>query len=168
MKANILEQTRSIPDHPLAAVLGGLLGGWIPYVSIRYSHGLGVFDWHDWHWLAVLGALMFSAVTVFEWTKASFDSWFKALGFTMVTETVMICSTDPWLHWPALGILVVINATNSAYLLSKDDLKPAAELPEPEAIEWPALPELLQPDPVSELATTLTKIRTAKRKQVTT
>lgn len=157
----ILEQTRSIPEHPLAAAVGGVVGGWIPYVSIRYSHELGAFDWRDWHWVAVLGALVFSAITVFEWMSACFENTLKAVGFTVVTETVMICSHDPWLHWPALAILILINATNSAYLISREE---TGEV-EPEMLPAPEMPALLTADPVGELANGLAKVRASRRQR---
>jgi len=57
----------------------------------------------------VLGALCFSALTVYGWAKMAFGSGVKALGFVVLLEGVLVASQTPWLALGALGYLVAVN-----------------------------------------------------------
>jgi hypothetical protein len=59
--------------------------------------------------LLVAGGLMFSATTVYDWTKIAFQSSFKALGFCVLVEGVMTFSGIAILSYAALAVLAIIN-----------------------------------------------------------
>jgi len=100
-------------DNRLAASLGGLLGGGVPVASWQLAHFEVDATQPLWAqlgaWL-VLGGLLFSAVTVFTWSRQAFRSTAKALGYTVLLEGVLTTAKTPWLSVAALMVLVAINA----------------------------------------------------------
>jgi hypothetical protein len=92
----------------LAATLGAVLGGSIPAATYTLAH-------HEWsEWLSVLtvliaGGLVFSAPNAWQWARSAFGCPWKALGFIVLLEGVMITSTIGWLGASALAVLVLIN-----------------------------------------------------------
>jgi hypothetical protein len=68
--------------------------------------------------LLVLGGLVFSAKTVFQWGQLAFQHGGKALGFTVLMEGVMTMSHTPWLALAALGYLTAINGLATGCTLS--------------------------------------------------
>jgi hypothetical protein len=109
------------PKNRLATALGAGLGGGVPVATYVLSH-------HEVQissplyaqlscWL-VLGGLLFSALTVYQWGRMAFGSGAKALGFAFLLEGVLTCSTTAWLSIGALLYLVAINATATGVRLS--------------------------------------------------
>jgi hypothetical protein len=56
-----------------------------------------------------LGGLVYSAKTVWQWGTVAFQNAFKALGFVILLEDVMVTSHIPWLSITALVYLMAIN-----------------------------------------------------------
>lgn len=114
MVTGVVEQVRLAlqPKNRLATLMGFLLGGIVPLASFVVAHyevdvtrplysQLGV--------LLVLGGLVYSAKTVYDWGKRAFKSPAKAMGFVILLEGVMIAADTSWLGIVALSYLIVIN-----------------------------------------------------------
>jgi len=110
------------PRNRLATSLGALLGGGVPVATYTLAHHeidttaplyaqLGA-------WL-VVGGLLFSALTVYQWARLAFGSGAKALGFAVLLEGVLTFAHTPWLGVGALVYLVAINATATGVRLSR-------------------------------------------------
>lgn len=111
-------------ENRLAALLGALLGGFVPVASFVLAHY--EIDparplWSQLPPLLVVGGLCYSATSVYQWAQLAFGSGFKALGFCILLEGVMTTSGTPWLALAALGYLVAINsiATGCRLALSR-------------------------------------------------
>jgi hypothetical protein len=74
-------------------------------------------------WVLVAAALMFSAPTLVDWAKKWCGSTYKAVGFTVLLEGVMVFSSTAWLSYTGLAILVAINATNAWGLAARKEQK---------------------------------------------
>jgi len=100
----------------LAALWGLVKGGWAPLASYFVAHAEinGDYAGHPILTGLVIGALLFSAPTVYEWCKAAFHSSIKAVGFVILLEGVMVFSSLHWLGVSALALLVAINGIQSA------------------------------------------------------
>lgn len=106
----------------LATAIGSVLGGWVPLASYWVSHheipeASGV-------WLAVLvafviGGLTFSARKVYRWGHLALGYRSEALGFTLLTEGVMVISSTQWLRIAALGLLIAINAIATGVTIAR-------------------------------------------------
>lgn len=70
-------------------------------------------------WILVAAALMFSAPTLVDWAKKWCGNVYKAVGFTVLLEGVMVFSSTQWLSMMGLAILVAINASNAWSLAAK-------------------------------------------------
>lgn len=118
--------------HLAAALLGAVLGGFVPIASFIIAHvmmeGVRLATMHA-HFTTylVLGGLLYSAPTVYAWSKKAFggDNFvgkIKPLGFVLLLEGVMITSSDKIavqaVSFAALGILVFINAVASGCKLA--------------------------------------------------
>lgn len=57
----------------------------------------------------VLGGLLFSAKTVWQWATVEHKDPWKATGFVLLVEGIMVGSKTLWLSWSALLLLVAIN-----------------------------------------------------------
>jgi hypothetical protein len=92
-----------------------LLGSAVALVPIG-GYYLGHFQLSSWNPLedpsAVLAyaALSFSAMTVYTWGRAMFDSTFKGLAFSVLVEGLMMFGESPTLAYVALALIVLINA----------------------------------------------------------
>lgn len=110
------------PRNRLASFLGALLGGGVPVASFQLAHHEVDISQSLWTqlpaWL-VLGGLLFSALTVFQWAKMAFGSGWKALGFAFLLEGVLTCASTPWLSIGALVYLCGINMVATGVRLSK-------------------------------------------------
>ncbi len=105
------------PENRLATAVGFLLGGFVPLAIYKVSHGeIGSF-W-ELKTVLVIGGLVYSASTVYEWGKLAFRSGWKAMGFLVLTEGVMMISSTPWLGITALVYLVVINGIGTGVNLA--------------------------------------------------
>jgi len=104
----------------LAIGFGLALGGFVPLAAWSMIH-LEIME--SWHAFLILGASIFSALTVVEWGTIVFRKRAKAIGFAVLVEGVMLASQITWLSIFALCLLVVINAVNSAVNLVRDTLQ---------------------------------------------
>jgi hypothetical protein len=120
---SIVDQVKEAmkPKARLATFLGFLLGGFVPSASYIVAHheldhtkplyfqpGL----------LLVLGGLLYSAKTVYEWGVNAFANKMKALGFVVLLEGVMILSSTPAIAVAALIYLAMINGIATGCNLS--------------------------------------------------
>jgi len=136
-----LHQLRLAARSPGALALGVVIGGFVPvasYVTVHdggmltYGGGrLHVTDWTDPRWSLVLGALAFSAKSVYQWAHAAFDDRVKALGFTVICEGVLLMSTTPWLGYAAIAMLVLVNVLSSGAVLALRDRRDTTLTAEP-------------------------------------
>ncbi len=108
-------------ENRLALVFGAVFGGFIPVASFYVVHNEVNWEMHGIAMLVIaLGALAFSAKTVWQWGNEAFkeDAW-KAGGFVLLLEGVMTLSQLPWLGYTALGILTFINAVATGVTVSR-------------------------------------------------
>ncbi len=134
MRPGVVEQVREAfaPGARLAAALGALVGGLVPVAAFTVAHGEVMppssFGGGWGGSLAfvlqipvaiVLGCLLFSATSVYQWGKLAFGQTAKALGFVVLTEAILICSRTPWLTWVVLVYLVAINAIATACVIAR-------------------------------------------------
>lgn len=111
-------------------VIGAILGGFIPVATYTLSHleQQGLLSG-----LLTGAGLLYSAPTVYEWAKKSFGEWYKALGFCLLLEGVMVASGPlgiPILGYSALAILAGLNALTASQKLAP---RPASKAPKPRA-----------------------------------
>lgn len=125
MDASIISQFRMAARHRPAALLGAALGGVVPLLTYTVAHA-ELEDWLDPRAAIVVGGLAYSAKTVWQWGRRAFDCPWKATGFVLLLEGVMVASTVPWLAQLALGYLICINACATACQIARDD-QPAPE-----------------------------------------
>lgn len=110
------------PENRLASFLGAVLGGFVPLSTYVLSHSELPQQWYsDTRTAIVAGGLLYSAKTVLQWGKLAFGDRWKALGFVVLTEGVMVLSHTYWLSGAALAVLMGINAVATAVALSALD-----------------------------------------------
>lgn len=119
----VVEQVREAvkPKNRLATTLGFLLGGIVPMASYVLAHHEISLDRPIYAQLPsylVLGGLAYSAKTVYDWGKRAFTSGFKALGFVVLLEGVMVAASSGWLSVMALCYLIAINGVATGCNLS--------------------------------------------------
>jgi VIT1/CCC1 family predicted Fe2+/Mn2+ transporter len=112
---SVVDQVRIAlkPRYRLATFLGFLLGGFVPIACFFVAH----YELSDLAPLyaqkglyLVLGGLTYSARTVWQWGRIAFQNAYKAAGFVVLLEGVMVSSHILWLSVAALVYLVAINA----------------------------------------------------------
>ena len=110
---SIVEQVRMAfqRKNRLAMICGFILGSFIPCATFFVAHADVLVS--RLYWILVVGGLIFSAKTVFDWTKVAFKSSAKAFGFCLLVEGVMTFSTLAYLSWAALVVLAVINGVET-------------------------------------------------------
>jgi hypothetical protein len=108
------------PRNRLPTLIGFLLGGFVPLACfILAHHEHAAWSAQGGRALGLVGGgLVYSATTVYGWAKQAFVSAFKASGFVVLVEGVMITSTTAWLSIAALVYLVVINGVATGVTLS--------------------------------------------------
>lgn len=106
------------PTNRLAFIIGSLLGGFIPVASYTVCHLECQAD--PRLWILVLAGLTYSAFTVYQWAKVAFSHGFKALGFVVLTEGIILFAHTRWLSVSALVVLILINAIATATNLIAD------------------------------------------------
>lgn len=74
----------------------------------------------------VLGGLIFSSLTLFEWGKRTFGQPVKAMAFAVLLEGVMLTSHQTWLAWTVLGLLMFVNAVALACNVALPPVKKAS------------------------------------------
>ena len=111
---NAVQQVRVAlrPRNRLATLLGFVLGGFVPLASFFVAHyeltaATPLYTQRSLY--LVLGGLAYSAKTVWQWGKIAFQNAFKAAGFVLLLEGVMVSSTIAWLSIAALAYLMAIN-----------------------------------------------------------
>lgn len=122
----VLRQIREAWKNPLAAWVGCLFGATVPVATYLVSH-YEASKGQPWLWTIVLGGLLVSAPTVYEWAQAAFQNKPKSLGFVMLLEGTMILSGIQAIAIGCLGLLVVINAVGAAASLARRDVSKKAE-----------------------------------------
>lgn len=109
------------PQNRLSVWLGIPMAAGLPIAAFWFSHvelpadfAAATISWLDWCFivgkiLAVLGILVFSALTVYQWGYRAFRDNRKAVGYTVGVELVMLISDTPWLAITMCTVLVGIN-----------------------------------------------------------
>ncbi len=101
--------------HRLSAVMGFVLGGFIPVATFTLVHH-DVKD-NQLLWVLIVGGLLYSAISVFRWAKTAFRMTAKAVGFVVLLEGVVTFAHTTWLPMAGLFILVAINGISAASAL---------------------------------------------------
>ena len=99
----------------MSAVLGFMLGGFIPvatYIVVHYEVAVSPALW-----VLVVGGLLYSAITVFKWSKQAFNMTAKAYGFVVLLEGVVTFASSHTLALCGLAILVAINGIGATVAL---------------------------------------------------
>ena len=94
-------------QNRLATVAGSIIGGFVPVATFFIVH-FGVHE-NCWLWAIVVGGLVFSAKTVYEWGHVAFQSSVKSFGFCLLVEGVMTFGNVWYLSIAALTLLALIN-----------------------------------------------------------
>jgi hypothetical protein len=114
----VLAQVNAATSRPVALAIGSTIGGFVPIASYMLAHHEA--PTRPVLWVLVAAALIFSGLSVYEWTAKAFGSRLKALGFVVLTEGIMLSTSNDWLACAALALLVGINATaTGAYLATE-------------------------------------------------
>lgn len=114
----VMRQIAAATNSPRSLTVGAIIGGFVPYASFHVAHyEAGA---RPWLWLLVVAALLFSGLSVFEWTRRAFGSIPKALGFVALTEGIMLCTGTPALAATALILLMGINAAATGARLATE------------------------------------------------
>jgi hypothetical protein len=126
MTIGILEQWRQARRHPVAALLGAMLGGFVPLAAYKTTHGdLQVRSAGELlqPLVPVVGAcLLFSVRTVWQWGRGAFGETIKSVCLVVAIEGMMVLSPTPWLAQLALCYLICINAVATACILAHEDV----------------------------------------------
>ena len=142
MERSIVDQVRQATQkqNRLATGAGFTLGGFVPSAVFSIVH----YELKETPllWIIVLGGLLFSAITVFRWSKIAFDSGVKAVGFVVLIEGVMTFSGLYWLSCTALALLIVINGIATGCNLALNRRETAAE---ERAVAKPLTPPVKKP-----------------------
>lgn len=98
-----------------------IAAGFLPIASYILSHHESKEN--PMLWILVAAALMFSAPTLADWAKKWCGGQYKAWGFTVLLEGVMVFSHTEALGLVGLGILVAINASNAWGLAARKTIE---------------------------------------------
>lgn len=116
------------PKNRVALVAGAIGGGVLPALSAYMYHFEVNHDFAANPLYAqvkayfVLGALLVSAISVFDWTSRAFHKdYVKAGGFVLFTEGSMLTSGNPYVVGALLCLLVTINAIVAGANLALED-----------------------------------------------
>lgn len=130
LQLGIVDQVKQSmkPNNRLALICGAILGGFVPIATYTIAHCEVDYQaplWTQWMILLVLGGLVYSALTVFNWAKVAFKHPAKAIGFVVLLEGTMTFSHAgvlgiPLLSLAALTLLVGINSVAAGCLLVLD------------------------------------------------
>jgi hypothetical protein len=111
-----MSQLECATRHPRAALLGGMLGGMVPWFARELAHGEMPAAWSAGRVevslimaAVILGCAAFSMLTVYKFGQAAFGDARKAIGFVAAMEGVMLVSSGTTSS-VALASLVAINA----------------------------------------------------------
>lgn len=95
----------------VAQFCAAIAAGFLPVASYVLAHFES--QTNPMLWILVAAALMFSAPTLATWAQKWTGNAYKAWGFTILLEGVMVFSHITALSYAGLAILVMINATNA-------------------------------------------------------
>jgi len=95
----------------IGQVIASLSAGFLPIASFVLAHYESKTQ--PLLWILVVAALMFSAPTLISWAGKWCGNQYKAVGFTVLLEGVMVFSHTEALSFAGLLILVLINASNA-------------------------------------------------------
>ena len=106
-KPRVSKIIRASNKRTVGQIIAAAAAGFLPIASYEIAH----FEMRDNPYLAILvvAALVFSAPTLVEWAKKWCSSIYKAVGFSVLLESVMIFSNNVYLSYSSLAILCVIN-----------------------------------------------------------
>jgi len=119
----VIDQIRTATkaENRLASVAGAIMGGFVPIATFLISHNEVALSVHGIGMLLlVIGGLVFSAKTVWQWANMAFasDAW-KATGFVILLEGVMTLSGITGLSIAALVLLTAVNGIATGVILSQ-------------------------------------------------
>jgi hypothetical protein len=121
----VIEQFRVAKSNPAALIGGCLLGAFVPFVTFWVAHfelnKETLFSSFQPGLFLVLGGLVYSAKTVWQWGRLAFNCPWKATGFVLLIEGAMVTTQTLWLGVMALGYLMVINAVATGCTLTAGD-----------------------------------------------
>lgn len=119
-KLGVLDQLAiaALPQHRLALIAGCILGGLVPAASYVMAH-VEAYE-HPLKWALVAAGMIYSAISVFDWSKTAFRNAVKAFGFVVLLEGVAIFASTQALSLAALFVLIAINATSTGCNLIVD------------------------------------------------
>lgn len=109
---------RTAGTNPTKLIGGAVIGGFVPLASYTLAHQPGGVALWSLSTLLVLGGLLYSAPTVYEWAKG-FAGGLKGFGFVLLLEGILVVSPVPWLSVASLVILVGVNAAILATKLGR-------------------------------------------------
>jgi len=126
----VVEQVRTAlkDKNRLATVIGFLIGGFPPVASFFVAHVApeGIPLWmHYASYALVLGGLIFSAKTVWQWCRLAFLCPYKATGFVILAEGVMVTHIIEWLSIASLVYLVAINGVATGCNMALAEMRKA-------------------------------------------
>jgi hypothetical protein len=128
---SVIDQTKlAFSVSAIGSITGIVLGSVVPLMAYMEAHyelhmaDAKLEDYWSIYTVLTLGGMLFSAKSVFYWTKSAFKDSMKAFGFVCLVEGSMIFSHISWVGWLGLAILIGINAIASAANLV---LKPKEE-----------------------------------------
>jgi len=116
----VLKQIREAWKNPLAAWTGCIFGAVVPLATYFVAHYEAKSQ--PWLWTIVVGGLLVSAPTVYEWSVAAFQNRWKSVGFVLLLEGTMVMSGMATLGISCLSLLVIINAVGAAACLARRDV----------------------------------------------
>ena len=125
MNDSVLGQIKEALDgkNRLASFTGFALGGAAPAFTFFIGHFTLKSDavlYGQMSSYMVLGGMIFSALTVYEWLKNAFRNPWKAFGYVMLIEGAMVFSPLLGIAACALVLLFVINGVATACNLVRD------------------------------------------------
>ena len=124
---SVIEQVEySFRRNNLLAIFGGFLFGGCPpiatftvaHVAVKHESLMQIASQFSSYF--VLGGLVYSSITVYQWKLMAVKNRYKAIGFVLLTEGVMTFIDIPWLCYLALFQLVIINWVANTYNLTVD------------------------------------------------
>ena len=101
----------------IGQIMASIAAGFLPIASFVMAHYESAQT--PYLWILVAAALMFSAPTLADWAYKWAGNKYKAWGFTVLLEGVMVASNTEWLSFGGLIILVAINASNAWELAAR-------------------------------------------------
>ena len=112
-----LARVTQAQQHTLGRVLAAAASGFVSYLAFRQAHSPAQYPLVQYG--LVCAGLAYSAPTLAKWVQRWAGNAIKAWGFTVILEGTMTTSTLPDLSYPALALLMAINAYAAFTTFSK-------------------------------------------------